>query len=234
MQLRYYFTLLIRYWAIILVLPLLVSGMSLYNQLRQPTIYAASARIMITQTPHSLEMTTPFPDFNLVSSWQSSQFILDDIPKVVESMALAEDISAWLKPQGYDVPPVVIQTSIRAETFHRAVTLFAQSDRPDLTRAILAGAIANLQTNGLAYWQRAEQDTGKLSVAVLNPPTDGVSQQSYRQVLTNVAMRGVLAVVAAMGIALLLNYLDDKLYTSHQIETTVGLAVLAAIPEEHR
>ncbi len=234
MQLRYYFSLLLRYWAIILVLPILASGISLYNQLQQPNRYAASAHLMITQTPHPQDMIVPFPDFNLVSSWQSSEYIVDDMPQVVDSITLATDVQAWLKPKGYDVSPSAIQAALRAQTFHRSVALFVETDSPDLARAMLEGAIASLQANGLAYWDRdvPTNGNGGLSIAILNPPTDGAPMHSNRQMLTNVALRGGLALGVAIGIALLLHYLDDKLYTSRQIEVVTKLAVLAAIPEE--
>lgn len=232
MHLRTYLSILRRYWMLVLALPILVGILSLVAQVRQPARYGCTARLMITQAPHSGEQVGTFPDFNMVSSWQSSEFIIDDMPQVISSMALAQDISQWLATQGVDVPPATVQAGLSAQTFHRSVTISSQADSPELAVQFIDGAIASLQANGLTYWNRPALNGTGLSVAVLNPPGQASALRTSRQILRAVGLRVALALVAGIGLAFLLHYLDDRIRDSSQVEEVLGLPVVGVIPKE--
>ncbi len=234
MQLRYFLSLLRRFWAPVLVLPLLVGGFSGFLELRRPVPYVATAQVMVTQKPHVHIQDSRFPDFNLISSWQSSEYILDDMPQVVQSMALAQDVSDWLQAQGMEVAPVTIQAGLRGERFHRSVTISSQAATPELATQMLAGTIASLQEHGLKYWNRAPNNgEDGLSVAVLNPATQAAPARSTQQMLLHVALRVALALGAGVGLAFLLHYLDDRLRDEYQVAALLdGIEVIGVIPEE--
>lgn len=221
-----------RHWIPIVFLPILVGIFSLFIQLRQPISYHSTARLMITQTPHRLEQVGAFPDFNLINSWQSSEYIIDDMPQVINSLALAEDISLVLKQQGDDIAPLVIQSALSAQTFHRSVTISSHASSPEIATKIIAGAIISLQTNGLKYWNRSRADENGLSVALLNPAGQATPSRTFRTTLRNVGLRVVLALFAGLGLALLLHYLDNRIRDSHQVEEMIGISVIGTIPKE--
>jgi capsular polysaccharide biosynthesis protein len=233
MQLRYFLSLLRRFWALVLVLPLLVGGFSGFLELRRPVPYVATAQVMVTQKPYVHTQESSFPDFNLISSWQSSEFIVDDMPQVVRSLTLAQDVSDWLASQGMDVAPTTVQAGLGAQTFHRSVTISSQAATPELATQMLAGTIASLQAHGLKYWNRAPSDDDGLSVAVLNPATQAAPARTTRQMLLHVALRVALALAAGVGLAFLLHYLDDRLRDEYQVAALLdGIEVIGVIPEE--
>jgi len=238
MQLRSYAAILRRFWPLIVSLPLVVGVLSLGLRLAQPPRYGAVARIMVTQPYHAQQpgKTVPFADVNITHSWESSEFVLDDLPQVVASRAFADDVSAWLAQQNYPVvSPFVIQGSLDAENFHRSVTLSARADTPDTAAHLLEGAIANLQANGLAYWGYAVEEGNEhnsLNVALLDPPTPTGTLNSPRQVALDVGLRAALALAAGGGLAFLLAYLDTTVRDARQAEIWTETPVIGVIPEE--
>lgn len=237
MQLRSYATILRRFWLLIAALPLAVLVLSLGVHLVQPPRYGAVARIMVTRTLHEEApgAMSFLAEVNINYSWESSGFVLDDLPQVINSRIFAEDVSAWLAQQGHTVDPAVIQDGLDAEIFHRSVTLSARADRPEMATHLLNGTIASLQTNGLAYWGRAEEQNSEhsgLNVAPLDPPASTGLLNSPRQVALNTGLRAGLALAAAIGLAFLLAYLDDTVRDPRQAEVWTETPVIGVIPEE--
>jgi capsular polysaccharide biosynthesis protein len=232
MQLRRYVGILRRFWLLLVLLPLLVGALSLALELREPPRYGATARLVVSQTPRLSGAEVPFADFNLNHSWLSSEFILDDIPLVVTSRAFATDVSALLAEQGYVIAPEAAQAGLSASTLHRSVTLSAVADSPEHATALAQGAAAALQANGLRYWSRADEiDTG-LSIAVLDPAGGAALLNGPRQLVRAVGLRVALALAAAVGVAFLWYYLDDRLRDRQQVEEWVEMPVIAVIPKE--
>ncbi len=232
MQLHYYWSILRRFWLLLVVLPLVVGLGSLALELREPQRYSASARMMVTQTPLSNSQEAPFPDFNLNHSWLSSSFILDDLPQVVSSRAFAEDVSDYLTDRGANVPPERVQGSLSAEKFHRAVTIVSVADTPQMAEALIQGAVVALQQNGLQYWNRTNEMGNGLSIGMLDPINPAGPIGSTRRMVMNVALRAGLALAAAVGLAFLLYYIDDRLRDRQQVEAWVGVPVIGTIPKE--
>jgi capsular polysaccharide biosynthesis protein len=229
MQLRAYLALLRRFWPLILLLPLAAGGLSLGLALRQPTRYQAGVRLMIARSTINTGTAASLPDFNDSYSWNTTEFILDDLPQVIASAAFARDVEPAVAAAGLSVAPATIQGSLRAEVLHRAIYLTAVADTPELALAIINGAVGALQSQGLSYWGR---EPGGLDVATLDPPQAAGIVGGLSDKLTSAALRAALGLAVAIGLALLINYLDDRLHSPAQAEQWTGARVLASIPKE--
>ncbi len=229
MQLREYLSILRRYWPLVALLPLLVGGLSLALALRRPPTYQASAKLLVTQAA-SDAASSAAPDLDDSATWTTTEYILDDLPHVLQSVAFAEDVRAAMAAEGYPIEILAIQTGLRPEITHRAVYLVATAATPDTAAALLRNAIAALSAGGLKYWGRAP--AGGLEVAVLDPPSAGVPAGGLRELLTDVGARVALALAAAVGLAFLLNALDDRLRSPHQAEQWTGARVIGMIPKD--
>jgi capsular polysaccharide biosynthesis protein len=227
MQLREYLSILRRFWPIVLLLPLIAGGLSLALALRQPTLYQAAARLIVTAAPEPAAGASS-PDAG--ESWANTEYILDDLPFVLQSAAFAEDVSALLAAEGVVLDPGAIQGGLRPEVTHRAVYLTGTAATPDAALALVRGAIAALQEGGLKYWGRAE--SGGLLVSVLDPPVAAAPVSGLRDLVQDVAVRVILALAAAVGIAFLAHALDDRLRSSRQAEEWTGARVIGLIPKE--
>lgn len=231
MQLYAYFAIVKRFWPIVIGLPLVVGIISLFTALQEPQSYSASARLMLTQQPLLTSQPT-LPEFDLNHSWQSSEFILDDLPQVVTSRLFAEDVSALLASQGTPIEPGVIQGGLRADNLHRTVTIQSNAATPEQAEALVRGAITVLQENGLKYWNRATPTDNGLTTALLDPVGPAGPTRGLRQVVVDVGLRTGLALGAAVGLAFLLHYLDDRVRTRQQVEEWTGMPVVGVIPKE--
>jgi capsular polysaccharide biosynthesis protein len=225
MQLRAYLAILRRFWPLIVALPLLSGGLSLALALGRPERYQATAQLMVTRSVIGGAGAASLPDFNDSYSWTTTEFILDDLPQVVGSAAFAEDVRA----AGVDLPRAAIQGGLSAEVLHRAVYLSAIADTPDLALTLVNGAVGTLQSRGLVYWGRG---VGGLDVSVLNPSQPSGVIGGPRAALLNAAVRAALGLAVALGLALLINYLDDRLRSPAQAEQWTGARVIASIPKE--
>jgi capsular polysaccharide biosynthesis protein len=223
MQLRAYIAILRRFWPMILLLPLLAGGLSL--GLRQPVRYQATVRLMVTRSLIDTSGGASLPDFNDSYSWTTTEFILDDLGLVVASTAFAQDVSAAME----GLPPAAIQGGLSATVLHRSVYLSAVADTPEQALAVLGAATDALRTKGLAYWGRS---AGGLDVAILDPPQASGSVGGMRPALINATQRAALGLAVAIGLALLIHYLDDRLRSPAQAELWTGTRVLATIPKE--
>jgi capsular polysaccharide biosynthesis protein len=229
MQLRTYLALLRRFWPLILLLPLLAGGLSLGLALRQPTRYQAGVRVMIARSVIATGSAASLPDFNDSYSWTTTEFILDDLPQVIGSAAFAKDVQAAVAADGLSVTPAAIQGGLRAEVLHRVMYLTATADTPEIALAMLEGSVGALQSQGLAYWGRGP---GGLDVSVLDPPQAAGTVGGLSDKLINAALRATLGLAVAVGLALLITYLDDRLRSPAQAEQWTGARVLASIPKE--
>lgn len=232
MQLREYLAILRRFWPLVLLLPLLAAGLSLAAALGQPTRYYAAARLMVTHTPLAPAAAADLPDYNNSFSWLTSEYVLDDLPQIVTSRIFADDVLPLVAAQGYTVEPMAIQTGLRAEVLHRSVMLSATADSPELAQAFVRAAAEALGTNGLKYWNRRPPDGPGLQVAVIDPPIGATPLSGMRDQILDVGLRTALALAAAVGLAFLLHYLDDRLRGPRQAEQWIGARVLGVIPKE--
>lgn len=230
MQLRAYLRILRRFWPLILLLPLLAGGLSLAAEIGRPARYRASERLMISRSLIDTGRDASLPDFNDSYSWTTTEFILDDLPLVVSSAAFAQDVrAAAAAASGADLDAGAIQAGLSVEVLHRSAYLSAVADTPEQAMAVLAGAVAALKSNGLSYWGRGQ---GGLDVAILDPAMPAGTVGGLRAALADAALRAALGLAVAVGLALLVHYLDDRLRDPEQAEQWVGARVLAVIPKE--
>lgn len=227
MQLREYLSILRRYWLLVALLPLVAGSISLALALSRPPTYQATTRLLVTLAPSAGAV---LPNLDDGATWTTTEYILDDLPFVLQSATFAEDVRATLAAEGYTLDLGAIQGGIRPEITHRAVLLSATAATPELALALVRGAVATLQSGGMKYWGRAS--SGGLQVAVLDPPGSAAPLGSLRDLVQNVGVRVLLALAAGVGLALLLHALDDRLRSSHQAEQWTGASVIGVIPKE--
>lgn len=240
MQLRLYFQILRRTWWLVIGLPLLVAILSTVLALREPPRYQASAQFMVSQEPYVLSepprqsplVGEPLTDFNLLYSWQSTSFIIDDIPQVIASRAFAQDVQQLLATQGYEVGLEQVLGRISAERVHRAVDVRVVSGDAVLAEAMARATVQVMQEQGLRYWNREDGETSGLRIGVLDPGSPAVPVGGVSGLIVNVGLRTVLALGAAVGLAFLVYYLDDRLHDSGQAEAWLGVPVVGTIPKE--
>lgn len=224
MELREYWRILWRRWWLIAGLLLLVLVGSLVYRPHPIPMYQATMRFTIGVSPETdPERLTMDP---LYSAYLASEYIADDFTEIVRSESFAGDVTAKLAGQGIQVPPGVIQGFTVAEKQHRILTVqIAWPDEAQL-RAIAEAAAETLQEQNAKYFRQLGSEGAE--VYVIDPPTIvplGISLKDRLEIPVRLA----LALLAGVGLAFLLHYLDNTVHEPEEVES-LGISVLGRIP----
>lgn len=162
MELRHYWDILRRRWWLVAGLPALAAALTVALALVLPPTYVVKTTMLITQRPlATTESTVTLPDENNFNSWAASEYVLDDVPQLVETERFAGDVVGWIAAQHQAALDVrTTARSLSAERKHRTVYLTVKSQNPDHARWMAEAAAAMLTDNGLSYWQRANWGRG--------------------------------------------------------------------------
>ncbi len=224
MELRHYWRIVRRRlgWILLLLFVVLISHVALTRT--PPPVYAASMRFVVGVRPEAGD--NEIYRYDRYYTWLTAEYLVDDLSEVVKSQAFAQDIA---ERAGLAVPAGAIQGATSAGKLHRILTVsITWPDAAELER--LANAVVvTLRDEGGAYF--AQLSTEEAVVSLIDPPAVGVVGPSLRQRL-DLPLRLILALAAGVGLAFLLDYLDDTI--REEDLAALGLDVLARIPRERR
>lgn len=231
MQLRYYLGIVLRFWPLVVALPLLVGLVSLLAALRQPPSFLATADIIVIQ---SLPIDGSIEELSeLRDQWGGTEYLIDDLPQVVSSALFAQDVSATLQGRNIALPPEAVLGALSADSLHRTVTIQARAASGENAVALVYAAVETLRQNGLKYWGRTDLSNGSgLDVSTLTLPQSATPQRSLRRIALDTAVRTALGLAAGVGLAFLLHYLDTRLRSRYDVEEWLHLPVVGTIPPE--
>lgn len=224
MELRQYWRIIRRRLWIVVLLPLLVLVASLALRRPAPPVFQASMRLTVDVPPLPVVEGMNFdPRYTAA---QASEYLVDDFSELVKSQAFAADVSARLAEQGIAVAPGSIRGSTASEKRHRIMTLWITRGDPDEAAAIAQATADALREDSARYFARL--GTADAQVHLIDPPTVVALGPGLREKM-DVPLRVLLALIAALGLVFLLDYLDDSVRDAREVET-LGLTVLGEIP----
>jgi len=224
MELREYWRIVWRRWWIPAGLVLLVLAASLVFRPHPIPMYQATMRFTIGVSPESdSERLTMDP---LYSAYLASEYIADDFTEIVKSESFAGDVSARLAGQGVVVPAGVIQGFTVSEKQHRILSMQITWPHESQLRSIAQATVDTLEQENAKYFKQLGSEGAE--VFVIDPPRIvplGVGLKDRLEI----PIRLALALLAAVGLAFLLHYLDDTLRDPDEVEA-MGMSVLGRIP----
>jgi capsular polysaccharide biosynthesis protein len=226
MELREYWRILWRRWWLILGLVLLVLVVSLISRSQPTPMYQASMRFTIGVSPETdSERVTMDP---LYSAYLASEYIADDFTEIVRSETFASDVSQRLAAEGINVPAGTISGYTVAEKQHRILSMQIVWPDEGQLRAIAQAATQTLEEDNAKYFRQLGSQGAE--VFVIDSPTIVPLGVSLKDRL-DVPIRVLLALVAGVGLAFLLHYLDDTVQDADDVEG-LGITTLGRIPPQ--
>lgn len=231
MELREYGRILRRRLWIPIVLTLLVAALSAVQlrpwQPAPPSGYNTEIRLLLGVAPMPNADTASYDPRYF--AWLISEYLVDDFTEVVRSQLFATGISARLTEDGITVPAGAITGSATTGKQHRIITLnFAWPDQTEAT-AIANAAAAELKENASVYF--VQLGTDDTLIEILDgpniAPVAGAPMEIYE-----FPIRVLLALLAGLALAFLVEYLDDSVRSGHDLEA-LGVTTIGAIPK-HR
>ncbi len=228
MELRAYFDILRRRgW-----IPLLLAGLTLALTLAvqrpwqpRPPAYALGLSFSVGVQPRD---PAGAYDYDGYYTALASEYLIDDFAEIVKGSEFAAAVSARLADQGIVVPPGVIQGSTQTGSLHRILQVTVYSGDAEQARAIAAAVTATLTADAHLFMPRLLAGQG--AVYLIHRGEAAALGPSLRQRL-DLPLRVLLALLAGLAIAFLLEYLDDSLRTRDQVQA-LGLSVLGEIPRK--
>jgi capsular polysaccharide biosynthesis protein len=224
MELRQYWKVLRRRWWIIAGLTLVALAGSIVFRSQPTPMYQATMRFTIGVAPESdSERVTMDP---LYSAYLASEYIADDFTEILKSETFAADVSERLQEQGVDVPPGTIQGFTVAEKQHRIITMQITWPKEDELQAIAQAAVNTLEEENAKYFTQLGSEGAQ--VFVIDSPrvvSLGISLKDQLEI----PIRVLLGFVAGLGLAFLVDYLDDTIHEPEEVEA-LGMKVLGQIP----
>ena len=224
-----------QYWHIVwkrIWIPALILGVVLVVSLalRQPPPpqYQASGRVLVDVPP--LEAVEGMGFDPRLTAPQATEYLVDDFTQFVSSQAVAQAVSQRLTSERIQVPPGVIQSSTASEQVHRVVTVRVTWGDPNEAIAILNAAIEVLQEETPAYFGRLGLEQPQ--VTLFDGPSVTAVPPSLTQRL-DLPVRLLLALLAGVALAFLLDYVDDSIRGREELEG-MDIAVLGEVPHQRR
>jgi capsular polysaccharide biosynthesis protein len=228
MELRQYWHIVWkRIWipALLLAVVLVVSLV-----LRRPTSpqYQASGRVLVDVPP--LEAVEGMGFDPRLTAPQATEYLVDDFTQFVSSQAVADAVSQRLAGQDIQVPPGVLQSSTASEQIHRVVTIRVTWADPNEALAILNAAVEVLMQEAPAYFGRLGLEQPQVTLF------DGPGVSPVPPTLSerlDLPVRLLLALLAGIALAFLLDYVDDSIRGRQDLEE-MEIQVLAEVPGRRR
>ncbi|HYU20927.1 MAG TPA: hypothetical protein VEQ11_19745 [Chloroflexota bacterium] len=222
MELKTYGAVIRRRWQMVAAITLATFVVSIALALQGPTTYTASMRLAISVVPDP--RVGEFFKYDSYYAWLSSEYLADDLSEILKSDAFAQDVSAEL---GFSLDPGTIAGLTRTKKTHRLLDVSITGADRQVTLAIAEAFERVLNTKLPEYLAFLQANNGY--VRIINRPR--VTRTSTLPLAAaEVGLRTTAALLVAVGLAFLLEYLDDRVRDRRQVETLLEAPVLGEIP----
>jgi capsular polysaccharide biosynthesis protein len=222
MELRNYGAVLRRHARLIGIITLATLIVSVALALRGPTSYTATMRLAVSVVPDP--RVGDFFKYDAYYSWLSSEYLADDLSELLKSDAFAQDVSAEM---GMTVDPKTITNLTRTKKTHRLLDIEISNADPETALAISEAYERVVNTKLSEYLAFLQSNNG--FVRIVNRP-QVARTNTLPLMAAEIGLRTIAGLLAAVGLAFLLEYIDDRLRDRREVESFLGTKVLAEIP----
>ena len=225
MEIRRYWEVLKRRWLLVLVPAIVVLGIGLLTYQPPVPVYTVGVRFIAGQTPTP---GTELEDEERYYNWLTSEYIVNGLTDWVRGGEFATAVSQYLAGQGHNIPAVAIQAGLAADNARSMLTLSLSGANTKELAAMMDGVIAVLITQNAAALPQLGEENALLTQ--LDQPTVTQLPTGIRNQL-DLPLRILLALLAGIGLALLVEYLDPTIRDRDELEE-IGLEILGEIPKQ--
>ncbi len=224
-----------KYWQIIwkrawipVLLVVVVVAVSLLTQKTVPPTYSTTMRFTIGVKPQEVANQYSYDSYY---AWLASEYLADDMTAIVSSQTFADDINQRLAEMGsgVQIPPGIINGVTIAEKQHRILRLNANWGNPEELVDISQAIVAVMEQDSAKYVAQLGTPAGLISA--IDAPSPPVANPPSLTQRLDLPVRLLLALVAGVALAFLLDYLDDSVRDRAELEA-MGISVLAEVPKK--
>jgi capsular polysaccharide biosynthesis protein len=225
MELRHYWNIIRRRWLLVVIPTAVVLAVGLVTYRPPPTSFNAGVRFIVGQTPGDGAV---LKDEQRYYNWLASEYIVNGLTDWVRGGEFAVSVSDFLADQGHDIPAHAIQGGLVADNARSMLTLSLTHSDPEALSHMMDGIVIVLTTDNAKALPQLGGETAtltQLDQPVVNPLPSGIRNQ------LDLPLRVLLALIAGVGLALLVEYLDPTIRDRGEIQQ-LGLQILGEIPKQ--
>lgn len=227
MELKSYLQVLWRRWPAVVILPLMVGGLAIYQDVNRVTHYSVNARVSVVRMPDP----RPVEDFRYDEyyNYLTSEFKIDDLVETVDGNVFAGAVAERLTAAGMPMEPGVVQQILSTERQHRILSVMATTAEAERSLQISQAAVTELEENATLYLDMPSDAAGAI-VRVIEYPNEASTDTTRARII--LALGVLVAVGAGVLLAFLVDYLDDTIYDADGAAAAVQLPLLATVPAD--
>ena len=225
MELRRYWNIIRRRWLLVLIPVLIVLAVGLATYRPPPAAFNSGVRFIVGQSPAA---ATGLKDEQRYYNWLTSEYIVNGLTDWVRGGEFSEAVSEYLAEQGQDIPAHAVQAGLVADNARSMLTISLTYGDAQLLALMMDGVIAVLTSDNAQALPQLGGETAiltQLDQPVVNPLPSGIRSQ------LDLPLRIMLALLAGVGLALLVEYLDPTIRDRNEAEL-LGLQILGEIPRK--
>jgi capsular polysaccharide biosynthesis protein len=227
LELKWYLQVIWRRWPAVVILPVLVALIAVYQDTIRTESYSANSRLAVVRMPDPI----PEGDFRYDEyyNYLASEFKIDDLVETVRGNVFAAAVAERMTAAGEVISAGEVQGAVASDRQHRILSITVSTPDQGRTLAISRAVIEELESNAAHYLDMPEDAAGA-SVRAIQIPADANPNSAQDQMIL------ILGVVVALGLGVLLaflvDYVDDTLYDEDGTASAMKLPVLASVPAE--
>lgn len=224
MELKALWRMFLRRWWIIVLPTVIVAAVTVPQILTPPAGgFTTSVHLTAAQPPSGDELS--YEDQSFVP-WTASEYLVNGLTDWVRTNTFKQEVSTKLAADGITIPAEHMYGSFAADNARSVIVVYASWHNAEELTAMVEAAVAVLQEGNQDYFPQLAAEPAivtQLDRVIVFPTAP--SLMNRLRPLVKVA----LALVAGLGLAVLIEYLDDSIYNRRDAELA-GLAVLGEIP----
>lgn len=225
MELRGLWRVVARRWWLIVIPAVMALTYAVYGYASSPLAINYTTQVRLTASLPPGEETISYEDTAL-APWTSSEYVVNGLVDWVRTSSFADEVSGRLEQETDGIPPQIIQGAISADNERSVMSLYITMADPVALEAVAEAAIAVLKEKSEDYLPQLED--GGVEVVALDKPIITPVPPPLTTRLEPL-IRFALGLVAGIGLAFLIEYLDPSIHDRLDAERT-GLEILAEIP----
>jgi capsular polysaccharide biosynthesis protein len=232
-ELREYWTIIRRRWWLPVAITLAALIASSAIGLRGAAAYRTDMRVAVS--------TIPTPDPNNALYYDptyyanlDSEYLADDMSEFIYSRAFASEVRRELSTgRQMDVDVDLIVNATRTKKTHRFIDITITTATPEMGQEIGASISRILNDKARLGIYLAALTAYNTQMTVITPP-DTRRANTLPGLISEIGLRTVLGLFVGLGLAFLIDYLDQSIRTRQEAETLLRTPVLAQIPRTRR
>ncbi|HVA23309.1 MAG TPA: hypothetical protein VMW62_02870 [Chloroflexota bacterium] len=222
MELRAFWNILVRWrWVVLAVSGAAVIASGVLAVI-QPPGYKAQTVLAFSAPPSQASISLPGLDEQ--NRGLFAEQAVDDFTKIVPTFGFAQGVAKHLS---FPMDPRAVERAWTVKKqAHHLLSIEAAAPTEDRAIALAKAAADEITQNGQTYYKALNSQD--LAVAVPDPAhSEGISGRILDYLF--IAARIVSGLIVGVGLAFLLNYLDDRINSADDAES-LGFRVLGSIP----